>query len=165
LGTNYHCGVVIKEHFALKFKTTHFHALGWFAEGGAARGCRISNNVPSGALTIYWQASYLQTVCDCIRGQENRINAFFIAGQAEIYQLYPENDPCGGEPPCNSNYSAQCLLRGCEIRVNPGVDAPGYKHRMQKCTAVSVFIVPFVGGGCHCTCSSWTIVDKRICGP
>lgn len=96
-------------------------------------------------------------LCNCIAREAKN-----IADRKLRYFFLPSNS-CAGESTCNSNYTTRCILSRCGIASlleRLVGSAPGWNHRMKKCTSSS-----FEGPNCNnCICHKWETMDDDWCG-
>lgn len=105
------------------------------------------------------------TVCQCIEETADRIRR-----QKLPYSPIPGNDPCGGKPSCNSNYTTKCLLSFCGVGDKFGTewwfDPVGWNHRMKTCIDVeqpSPSVATPNPAGKGCCCLEWRTDDDSWC--
>jgi len=163
--TGRHCGVVTGSFDANgNYVEKHYHALGAWAPNGAG-GCELliqqpGLNAPSPYVTNL-VGEYDSSVCDCLDRSQARINQFMKAGNDNYFAKPVE--ACWLNPQCNSNYSANCLLRGCGLTFTPPFIALGWGHRMRKCTYQTNLTC--FGINIECKCYQWSNIDNGICEP
>jgi RHS repeat-associated protein len=105
-------------------------------------------------------------LCNCL----DRIAAL-IRSKKLPYWPTPKNSflshACKSTTFCNSNYTTHCMMKKCGIdsAKNTWRTAPGWNHRMMKCTKTSK-IRPNYGSrtlGCRCKCDKWELIDEEWC--
>ena len=148
----------------------HLHAFGLSAGQGEAGGCKIDSvgGDRVGGMDIVSPVLVPQEACECILNNIAGYNSFI--DQNDYYQANPrQGDDCGTKPGCNSNFASGCQLSKCNISHKPSVWAPGFDHKMTKCTS-SKFISTGGAAGpstsrCgYCKCDKWEDIDSGVCG-
>ncbi len=110
-------------------------------------------------------------LCNCV----DRITAL-IKSKKLRYELRPSNTileqfgkakfSCVSSSSCNSNYTTHCVMKKCGIdsNRNSGFFAPGWNHRMKKCTDFNWRPGNDKRSGrCACTCNKWETIDDSWC--
>jgi hypothetical protein len=161
-----HCGVVTGAIDGNgTFVKKHYHAIGIFAPPGRG-GCEILNQQGGtdtpGNYSTQSLGEFPKAVCDCLDQSQSRINLFMQSGN-DNYSAVPLTSCFLNKPQCNSNYSANCLLRGCGLFFNTSKNIPGWGFRMQRCTWRTD--VKCFGKLIDCRCWNWENVDNGICEP
>ncbi len=101
--------------------------------------------------------------CGCIERIAGLIRSKFLR-----YEAIPSNTTmvnidrvCKSHSTCNSNYTTKCILRKCGLAPNFGGLAPGWNHRMKKCTDFKETYI--MGELCDCKCKKWETIDDSWC--
>jgi RHS repeat-associated protein len=153
-------GVGIAEHCGLKITSPNGAVTRYHVPGGLTCTLVASPTQIGGISGSYFDRDKFNVdpaICDCIAADASRLQAANLP-----YSPIPSNNPCGGDPTCNSNYTTKCLLSHCGLQStldSAWFPPVGWGHRMKKCVRVAR-----TKQGC-CVCVKWDPTDDAWCSP